>query len=648
METDNNLTASQLEDLTRILYIYNNNPEFAKLLTGNDAAVTVVLGPENSGKSSAINQLLGKQLVPTSYGTTTKVPLMITIAGKGNEPFVLSENGKSVVTSDDPSKVYDYIDSRDTLIQTPVYNRLRNLLVHVDAFPTVICDLPGFLVGANAKHQENFCVSPQKGYKTSLLICVVNAGACFFNPRSDGNVGNIIEIARKHRMKLMIVVNHCDVLLERKQANAAETLIKNIYSLKNDMKEQYNFEFAVVLVKCTSTQGFNYELTRKEEKQIWEEFPILKEALDSDGKPLFHLGFEHIRGVIFSGPLSCATTESFLAAEDKVSEQIAVLKAKLTQGSEFITPVSKQPIIVPALMKSPAVTACQSEFQSTVHKYLIDICTSLFARRARPEFKTQQAQNGPSSGPSYVNEDDNRQQNVLTYRSEVEVYIREICISSGGIFEKAIESLKKHTLPVFNGYAHHRAFHGWLLAELDKYVSEKRSSLVPILKLRIEEHFNIVDVVDLSDLTTIWKDKNLIEAAKSNPVIKKLFGSLATIIGHILFNISFMISTALFANFPESLSHRMIDYKGEVLSELSKAECEEIQKMLAVWEGALEALRRFRSKWVPIRQPEKSKKRTNEEPEDVNPQKKLDSRSETENGQQTVSWFGGFLSSMKQ
>lgn len=180
--------------------------------------VILVAASMSAGKSSLINALLGKELLPAGNEATTAKVARITVGSKIKpNAMAYSHSGSVVATSDSicSEQIRAWNQSEDIATFDVVIPLLGSKLHSMVAGYTLV-DTPGANNSRDDRHKEQF-IHAVKAYPNSPILYVLNATQLGTNDDAE-----IIRTIREinPRQRIIFALNKVDALDEEKGENA--------------------------------------------------------------------------------------------------------------------------------------------------------------------------------------------------------------------------------------------------------------------------------------------------------------------------------------------------------------------------------------------------------------------------------------------
>lgn len=201
-----------------------NNTIFDKLLVDENKIFPVVVASNiSSGKSTLINALLGKELLPSKNQVCTAKSVGILDNDKLDSfriHMVDKEDNYEIVSRETCEKVRDYNDNND-IKEMIIEGNIKGVVNCQKAL--FIIDTPGMNNALDNSHQE-ITISTLQKISEGLLLYVFDAG--HLSTYDDENSLKLISMAlEKKRVKVIFIVNRMDIVDSEKE-NQTDMLLK--------------------------------------------------------------------------------------------------------------------------------------------------------------------------------------------------------------------------------------------------------------------------------------------------------------------------------------------------------------------------------------------------------------------------------------
>ena len=317
-----------------------------------------VVGEFSSGKSTFLNALIGKAILPSAKSVTTATITYIHNVKKGhkleNKAVIHYRNGGKDLTVDiltEKEKFQDHLSALNDKLNVTKEIECVDVYVNclnIDA-PFVIVDTPGL----------NACAEGHRDI-TMHEIMQSHASICLFHINGVKQTDlDFMKVLMKHQKTFFFVLNHIDELNEEAPEDRikefADEIKKSIYN--NEQTPEYVFgisAWCALAAQDTSIkklyQNDNEELTPQRRQECYQQsrFEILKMAIfdylaGSEKEIQFYLAvLQHLQGILTEVKESSQKKKSVYEADLNDIPEIKILEDELKEIEKNIESNKKE------------------------------------------------------------------------------------------------------------------------------------------------------------------------------------------------------------------------------------------------------------------------------------------------------------------
>ncbi|MBR4266539.1 MAG: dynamin family protein [Bacteroidales bacterium] len=317
-----------------------------------------VVGEFSSGKSTFLNALIGKAILPSAKSVTTATITYIHNVKKGheleNKAVIHYRNGGKDLTVDiltEKEKFQDHLSALNDKLNVTKEIECVDVYVNclnIDA-PFVIVDTPGL----------NACAEGHRDI-TMHEIMQSHASICLFHIKGIQQTDlDFMKVLMKHQKTFFFVLNHIDELNEEDPEDRikefADEIKKSIYN--NEQTPEYVFgisAWCALAAQDTSIkslyQNDKEELTPQKRQECYQQsrFEILKKAIfdylaGSEKEIQFYLAvLQHLQGILTEVKESSQKKKSVYEADLNAIPEIKILEDELKEIEKNIESNKKE------------------------------------------------------------------------------------------------------------------------------------------------------------------------------------------------------------------------------------------------------------------------------------------------------------------
>ena len=306
-----------------------------------------VVGEFSSGKSTFLNALIGKAILPSAKSVTTATITYIHNVKKGhkleNKAVIHYRNGGKDLTVDiltEKEKFQDHLSALNDKLNVTKEIECVDVYVNclnIDA-PFVIVDTPGL----------NACAEGHRDI-TMHEIMQSHASICLFHINGVKQTDlEFMKVLMKHQKTFFFVINHIDELNEEDPEDRikefAQEIKKDIYN--NQQTPNYVFGISALCALAAQDtsikrlyQNDNEDLTPQKRQECYKQsrFEILKKAIfdylaGSEKEIQFYLAvLQHLQGILTEVKESSQKKKSVYEADLNAIPEIKILEDELKE-----------------------------------------------------------------------------------------------------------------------------------------------------------------------------------------------------------------------------------------------------------------------------------------------------------------------------
>ena len=317
-----------------------------------------VVGEFSSGKSTFLNALIGKAILPSAKSVTTATITYIHNVKKGhkleNKAVIHYRNGGKDLTVDiltEKEKFQDHLSALNDKLNVTKEIECVDVYVNclnIDA-PFVIVDTPGL----------NACAEGHRDI-TMHEIMQSHASICLFHINGVKQTDlEFMKVLMKHQKTFFFVINHIDELNEEDPEDRikefAQEIKKDIYN--NLQTPEYVFGISALCALAAQDtsikklyQNDNEELTPQRRQEYYKQsrFEILKKAIfdylaGSEKEIQFYLAvLQHLQGILTEVKESSQKKKTVYEADLNAIPEIKILEDELKEIEKNIESNKKE------------------------------------------------------------------------------------------------------------------------------------------------------------------------------------------------------------------------------------------------------------------------------------------------------------------
>ena len=251
---------------------------FSKNITINENEIfpMVVMATMSSGKSTLINALLGRQILPSRNEACTAKMYSILDDDQSSETkiFVTYTNGETVVKEEDVATELEKANNDDKVTDILIRGHVKGVLNTDKAL--LIVDTPGPNNSRDESHQQ-VMLDVLKKINGGLILYVLNAAQLGIN--DDKKLLSIIRdyIKENSKVSVLFVINKVDQLDEERDESVGQLVVMaNEYLKENGIVSPQIVPVSALAASLFKKVINNEELTRSEYRSFCGYYDMYK------------------------------------------------------------------------------------------------------------------------------------------------------------------------------------------------------------------------------------------------------------------------------------------------------------------------------------------------------------------------------------